>query len=84
MINLLLNNFYRFHKVQFSIVPLGLIINEFVYADNGNWIENEESDYFGTSLIDIFSEQLEGKYNLFKNKGQTKYVFEFKNESVKS
>lgn len=47
------------------------------YCDNGTWKENPESDNFGTSLIEIFTEQLEGKYILSKAKKGTKYEFEF-------
>ncbi|MCH2232774.1 MAG: hypothetical protein MK078_00875 [Crocinitomicaceae bacterium] len=49
------------------------------YLDNGNWVENDQVDSFGTSLIDVFTEQLEGKYVLDKQKGRTEYSFTFKN-----
>ena len=50
---------------------------EFRYFDNGEWFDNPESDLFGTSLIDIFTEQLEGSYVLNKNDEGTEYLFKF-------
>lgn len=47
------------------------------YWDNGTWIERSDSDNFGTYLMEIFTEQLEGKMELFKSPGKTHYVFEF-------
>tara|TARA_B100000508_G_scaffold118450_1_gene98621 strand:+ start:133764 stop:135362 length:1599 start_codon:yes stop_codon:yes gene_type:complete len=52
----------------------GLIIN---YSDNGCWKESENSDHFGTSLIEIFTEQLDGAYELNKSDDGTVYYFEF-------
>jgi two-component sensor histidine kinase/ABC-type amino acid transport substrate-binding protein len=51
---------------------------QFDYWDNGTWVENLDSDNFGTYLMEIFTEQLEGKMELFKAPGKTHYVFEFK------
>ncbi len=51
--------------------------SQLIYTDNGTWIENPNSDHFGTSLIGIFTEQLEGDYQLFKEDGETRYVFVF-------
>ena len=48
------------------------------YFDNGTWVDNDTSDYFGSTLIDIFTEQLEGDYILNKNKFGTEYIFNFK------
>lgn len=88
IINELVSNSIKYALPQNNYLEISVIIFnksdnlvELVYADNGNWIENEESDYFGTSLIEIFSEQLDGNYQLYKNKGQTKYVFEFRTEN---
>ncbi len=47
------------------------------YSDNGVWFDNPLSDHFGTSLIDIFTEQLDGKYHLKKNDNGTNYHFTF-------
>lgn len=51
---------------------------EMVYFDNGKWLENAESDFFGTSLIEIFTEQLEGDLKLHKAETGTEYKFMFK------
>ena len=49
-----------------------------IYKDNGNWKENPKSDQFGTSLINIFTEQIEGTYELNLGLEETIYTFEFK------
>lgn len=49
----------------------------FKYWDNGQWQENKQSDLFGTSLIDIFTEQLNGKYEIDKRPHGTFYNFKF-------
>lgn len=46
------------------------------YADSGTWNERTSSG-FGLQLIDIFTEQLEGHYELQKSKDGTRYLFEF-------
>ena len=51
---------------------------ELVYLDNGQWFDNPDSDHFGTSLIDAFTEQLEGSYSLDKLSDGTKYIFNFR------
>jgi len=51
---------------------------ELTYADNGRWKENESSDYFGSSLIEIFTDQLEGDFQLNKTSTGTTYDFIFK------
>lgn len=47
-----------------------------VYLDDGTWIENPESNNFGTSLIQTFTEQLEGKFD-FSTENGTRYNFVF-------
>ena len=47
------------------------------YFDNGIWKENSKSDRFGTSLIEIFTEQLNGNYTLKKSSDGTEYLFNF-------
>ncbi|PWH86888.1 histidine kinase dimerization/phosphoacceptor domain -containing protein [Brumimicrobium oceani] len=47
------------------------------FTDNGSWIESEVSDYFGTTMIEIFTEQIEGVYTLTKDKSYTEYLFSF-------
>lgn len=49
----------------------------FKYWDNGVWKINEQSDLFGTSLVDIFTEQLNGSYKLDKQPNGTFYKFSF-------
>lgn len=48
------------------------------YFDNGKWQENPDSDNFGTSLIDVFTEQLDGEYQLNKSNSGTEYLFKLK------
>jgi len=47
------------------------------YTDNGTWVENEESDNFGTSMIEIFTEQVDGSFTITKEKNLTTYLFNF-------
>jgi two-component sensor histidine kinase/ABC-type amino acid transport substrate-binding protein len=49
-----------------------------VYKDDGVWLENPASKKFGSSLIDIFTDQLEGKFDLKKAADGTQYDFAFK------
>lgn len=48
---------------------------EMFYSDNGVWKEEIKSGGFGTSLIEVFTEQLEGRLNLFKKESGTFYEF---------
>ncbi|MEO9533824.1 MAG: transporter substrate-binding domain-containing protein [Crocinitomicaceae bacterium] len=48
------------------------------YKDDGKWLENPTSKKFGSSLIEIFTDQLEGSYSIIKNESGTQYNFEFK------
>jgi two-component sensor histidine kinase/ABC-type amino acid transport substrate-binding protein len=48
-----------------------------VYSDNGQWIEKESKNNFGETLIDIFTQQLEGKHELLKEDSTTKYIITF-------
>ena len=52
------------------------------YKDTGTWQENSDSDHFGTSLIEIFTEQLEGEFELIKEREATQYKFNFKDISI--
>jgi two-component sensor histidine kinase len=73
-------------KYGFKDKLIGLIQIEFSqkenihfrYFDNGIWITNEKSDSFGTSLINVFTEQLDGNYKLNKSQKGTEYIFDFK------
>lgn len=48
------------------------------YSDNGTWVENKDTDQFGSSLINIFTEQIEGTYELIKKEKGTTYHFHLK------
>lgn len=48
----------------------------FEYSDNGKWLEPLKTQSFGIELIDALSEQLNGKYEVFREPG-TKYHFYF-------
>jgi two-component sensor histidine kinase/ABC-type amino acid transport substrate-binding protein len=63
-------------KIEFKVIDEHHI--EMIYFDNGKWMENEDSDYFGSSLIEIFTDQLEGDYSLHKEDTGTQYNFLFK------
>lgn len=63
-------------KIQFKIIDEHHL--EMIYFDNGLWLENDESDFFGSSLIEIFTDQLEGDFNLHKEETGTQYNFIFK------
>ncbi|MFT5777151.1 MAG: two-component sensor histidine kinase/ABC-type amino acid transport substrate-binding protein [Crocinitomicaceae bacterium] len=47
------------------------------YCDNGTWKKGPLTNGFGSSLIDIFTEQLDGNYTLDTTSGAC-YKFEFK------
>lgn len=49
------------------------------YKDNGTWKKPNDSDRFGTSLIEIFTEQLNGHFQLNKLPTNTIYQFTFPN-----
>ena len=54
------------------------------YKDNGKWRNSEGKGNFGTSLIEIFTEQLEGKFELKKSNDGTSYSFQFTDYSHSS
>lgn len=73
---------YAFHTVPSPKITLILKksnngIAGLTFSDNGSWIENPSSDHFGSSLIEIFTEQLDGQFQLFKEPHGTKYLFQF-------
>lgn len=63
-------------KIQFNVLDEHHL--EMIYFDNGKWLSNDESDFFGSSLIEIFTDQLEGDFNLHKEDTGTQYNFMFK------
>ena len=50
---------------------------ELIYSDNGKWKDEGKSDKFGSSLIEIFTEQLDGVFKLTKSEEGTTYHFKF-------
>lgn len=52
---------------------------EMKYSDNGEWKKPKEKSSLGTILIDSFTEQMEGKYDIEKNRNGTVFHFQFKN-----
>ena len=72
---------YGFLDTEKGIIKIDCLINErnisLNYSDNGVWFNNPQSDHFGTSLIEIFTEQLDGKYTLEKKESGTFYYFTF-------
>lgn len=63
--------------VKFGWEPTSETLH-FIYKDNGTWKKAEKQDSFGTTLIDIFTEQIDGEYTLNNKKEETKYGFKFK------
>tara|TARA_B110000285_G_scaffold72692_1_gene83697 strand:+ start:38 stop:1549 length:1512 start_codon:yes stop_codon:yes gene_type:complete len=61
-------------EIDFNLVGGKL---ELRYFDNGLWVENSESDNFGTSLINTLTKQLNGNYELNKSNKGTEYLFSF-------
>lgn len=80
---------YAFHsqnkpviKIEFKTDNLNCLL-EMIYSDNGSWIENEKSDKFGTSMIEIFTEQIDGNYNLIKTSQSSTFIFRFEQSNIK-
>ena len=75
---------YAFHEQPEPKIELDLERKETQlnvrYFDNGRWKVNPNSDSFGTTLIDVFTEQLEGEYTLNKQASGTEYLFKLKIE----
>lgn len=84
IINELLTNSFKYAfgpstakpTIQISILPTekGFTMR---YADNGTWKENKNSKHFGSELISILSDQINGSYNLAKKPTGTHYDFTF-------
>lgn len=64
--------------IKIGVTPLKDNFIELKYADNGIWKESEK-DSFGLQLISVFTEQLEGSYELKKADSGTFYTFLLKN-----
>lgn len=63
-------------KIEFKVLDKHHL--EMIYFDNGTWRDNDDSDFFGSSLIQIFTDQLEGDFNIHKESSGTQYNFMFK------
>jgi two-component sensor histidine kinase/ABC-type amino acid transport substrate-binding protein len=59
--------------VSFKQVGINYVL---IYSDNGQWIEKESKNNFGETLIEIFTQQLEGKHELQKE-DTTRYIITF-------
>lgn len=75
---------YAFREKQVSIpgniwIEMELTNNQLVlkYEDDGEWFNNSYTRNFGTYLIEIFTEQLNGEFTLSKEL-RTSYLFVFK------
>ncbi|MCE3294782.1 MAG: sensor protein family [Crocinitomicaceae bacterium] len=57
---------YAFRNTRSGQISIRLFVKDdilhFHYADNGEWFHNDYSRNFGTYLLDIFTEQLNGEY----------------------
>lgn len=73
---------YAFDTVEKPVIVVNIERKEnilrFRYFDNGHWKQNPDSDTFGSTLIQIFTEQLDGKFTLNKESHGTEYLFDFK------
>ena len=80
-------------KHAFSNSHNGKIVLEFkklntkalrlTYTDNGTWQKPKKPDSFGLELIETFTEQLNGHFDLETEKG-TKYTFTFNEIDIKN
>lgn len=62
-------------EIDFKIENSRTII---FYYDNGTWMQKQDENGFGTILIETFTEQLDGNYELSTEKGTT-YKFDLEN-----
>ena len=62
-------------EINISILTKGLDVL-ISYRDNGNWIKPVSDNSFGMTLIETFTEQLDGEYTINLEKG-TEYKFCF-------
>ncbi|TXB64325.1 transporter substrate-binding domain-containing protein [Vicingus serpentipes] len=61
--------------IEINISNKGSQLN-MTYHDNGIWIDNNRKSNFGLSLIETFTEQLDGNFSKTTDNGTT-YTFEF-------
>jgi two-component sensor histidine kinase len=71
---------YAFQNKSEGNINIELFFEEkklvLLYSDDGEWFNNSYTRNFGTYLIEIFTEQLNGEFTLNKE-NHTKYRFEF-------
>jgi two-component sensor histidine kinase len=85
IINELISNSlkYAFHSQGKPVITILFITNDssnflkMNYTDNGSWVDNLESDQFGTSMIEIFTEQIDGFYEVLKGEDSSTFLFSF-------
>ncbi|MGV3630244.1 MAG: histidine kinase dimerization/phosphoacceptor domain -containing protein [Bacteroidota bacterium] len=72
---------YAFRNTRKGTISIHLFIENkrlhFHYSDNGEWFHNDYSRNFGTYLLDIFTEQLNGEYKKLPGDSAS-YIFTFK------
>ncbi|MFN5415468.1 MAG: histidine kinase dimerization/phosphoacceptor domain -containing protein, partial [Flavobacteriia bacterium] len=72
---------YAFSEQNSGSIDIDLKIQNdkliMIYKDSGKWFNNIYTRNFGTYLIEIFTDQLNGSFNR-ENEIGTKYIFEFK------
>lgn len=61
--------------INISVQPISDFKYAFTYSDNGQW-KTSESNGFGLELIEILTEQLNGKQEIHKDETGTNYKFE--------
>ncbi len=82
ILNELITNSLKYGLINLTDGQISIKINHEVdkttlhYTDNGKWIEPKKESSFGLSLIEIFTEQLDGSYTRTIEKGTT-YYFTF-------
>lgn len=79
IINELMSNSMKYAFGETGRIELTLAPSEgreflMTYFDNGKWIENNDTT-FGTQLIEVFTEQLEGSFERVVNESGTYYHF---------
>jgi two-component sensor histidine kinase len=63
-------------KITINLESKDMLV--FIYSDTGKWRQQlKESSGFGIELIEILTEQLEGKYDMLATELGTNYIFRF-------
>lgn len=83
ILNELLTNSFKhaFKETENGKITLKLESKDmlvFIYSDNGKWKQQQtDSNGFGIELIEILTDQLEGKYDMLATELGTNYIFRF-------